>query len=129
MDERTGGGRTAPKQIPAPPGYARRMAVSASAGNDDSRLASALASYGVIGAAADSDLLTIARLAARICDVPTATVNLLDVAEQHSVATFGFPGESVPREQSFCATTVALDEPLHIADARLDARLTFTICA
>lgn len=98
------------------------MAAPTGGGVDDSRLASALASYGVIGAAADSDLLMIARLAARICDVPTATVNLLDAVEQHNVATFGFPEESMPREQSFCATTVTMDEQLHIADARLDAR-------
>lgn len=102
--------------LPLRPAYARQMPAG------ETRLTSALASYGVIGAAADSDLLTIARLAARICGVPTATVNLLDEVEQHSVAPYGYAGGSVPREQSFCATTVQLREPVHVPDARLDAR-------
>ncbi len=87
-------------------------------------LNAAIASYGVVGSAADDDLLTIARLAARICDVPTATVNLLDATEQHSVATFGFPKSSIPRAESFCDTTVRLDHQLHISNATLDARFS-----
>lgn len=82
-----------------------------------------LTPYGLIGAPEDSDLQAIARLAAYICGVPTATVNLLDNVQQHNVGTHGFVGQSQPVEQSFCQHTVRLDAPLHIPDARLDPRV------
>ena len=82
----------------------------------------ALEPYGLVGAAEDPDLAALARLAARICRVPTATVNLLDSASQHSVATFGFAPESIPVAHSVCRTTVGLSEPLHVRDLRADPR-------
>ena len=82
-----------------------------------------LAPYGLLGAPEDTDLKAIARLAARICGVPTATVNLLDSASQHNVATHGFPRKSAPVEESICQHTIRMDAPLHIRDARVDPRV------
>ncbi len=82
----------------------------------------ALSSYELIGAAEDHDLHSIARLAAHICDVPTATVNLLSDTVQHCIATEGFDRMSVPVTESICNTTVTLDRPLHISDLSQDPR-------
>lgn len=89
---------------------------------DPQAVDAALASYDVIGQATDADLQAIARLAAQVCGVPTATVNLLDSTAQHQVATAGFTGGSAPLSESMCATTVQLAEPVHLRDARLDPR-------
>lgn len=80
----------------------------------------ALEPYGLVGTPEDSDLKAIARLAAHICGVPTATVNLLDTVSQHSVATYGFERSTVPVGDSFCQHTVRRDTPLYISDARTD---------
>jgi signal transduction histidine kinase len=74
--------------------------------------------FGLVDAPEDPELAAIARLAARICGVPTATVNLLDDVLQHNVATYGFERRSGPVEESFCQHTVRMDTPLYITDAR-----------
>lgn len=78
--------------------------------------------FGVIGAAEDRDLQMIARLAAQICGVPTAAVNLLDEVEQHSIAAFGHERGVVPLAESFCAHTIGADLPVYVQDARADER-------
>ena len=52
-------------------------------------LPSSLEPFGVLGTSEDPDLRSIARLAAQICDVPSAAVNLLDDTWQHMVAAEG----------------------------------------
>lgn len=79
-------------------------------------------SYGVLDAPEDDDLHAIARLAAHICGVPTATVNLIDDVHQHQVATEGFAGGRSTRAQSMCAVTAELADPVHLSDARTDPR-------
>jgi signal transduction histidine kinase len=78
--------------------------------------------YDLVGRPEDPDLKRLARLAALLCGVPNATVNLLDDEQQHNIATEGFARGSVPREDSMCSRTVLLDEPVHLRDAREDAR-------
>ena len=85
--------------------------------------AEVLAPFGLLNAPEDADLAAIARLAAHICGVPTATINLLDEALQHNVATYGFERSSGPVEDSFCQHTVRMQTPLYIADAREDPRV------
>jgi diguanylate cyclase (GGDEF)-like protein/PAS domain S-box-containing protein len=51
----------------------------------------------------DAELAAVVRVAAAVAGVPCATVNLLDVSEQHQVAPHGFPGCASPREESLCA--------------------------
>ena len=83
---------------------------------------SPLLPYDLVGRPEDPDLKRLARLAALLCGVPTATVNLLDDEQQHNIATEGFVRGSVPREDSMCSRTVLLDEPVHLRDARDDPR-------
>ncbi|MFN2521914.1 MAG: ATP-binding protein [Mycobacteriales bacterium] len=83
---------------------------------------SPLARYDLVGRPEDADLKRLARLAALLCGVPTATVNLLDDEHQHNVATEGFARAVSAREESMCSRTVVLDGPVHLRDARDDPR-------
>jgi signal transduction histidine kinase len=83
---------------------------------------SLLDQYGVVGLPEDPELHSIARLAAHVCGVPSAAVNLIDATSQHMVAAEGAERGVTPREDSMCATTVLLDEPVHVPDARTDPR-------
>ena len=87
-------------------------------------LAGALDEYGVVGMPEDPDLHSIARLAAHVCGVPSAAVNLIDDTSQHMVAAEGAERGVTPREDSMCATTVLFDAPVHVPDARLDERFS-----
>jgi signal transduction histidine kinase len=78
--------------------------------------------YGVVGSPEDAELHAIARLAAHICGVPSAMVNLLDDREQHTVAAERFELGTVAREQSMCATTLSEATPVHVPDATRDPR-------
>jgi signal transduction histidine kinase len=78
--------------------------------------------YDVVGLPEVPELHSIARLAAHVCGVPSAAINLLDETAQHMVAAEGAERGVTPREDSMCATTVQLDAPVHVADARLDER-------
>lgn len=68
------------------------------------------------------DLDAVARLAATICGVPNATVNLISAEHQHQVATAGFVGGVSPRSAAMCDVTINEAEPVHVSDARLDPR-------
>lgn len=78
--------------------------------------------YGLDEGPTDPELQQVARLAAAVCGVPTATVNLLDPDLQHQVATVGFDGASTDRADSLCDVTARLDAPVHLRDARDDPR-------
>ncbi len=81
-----------------------------------------LAEHGLEGSAVDPELAQVARLAAALCGVPLATVNLLDDAAQHQVATHGFAGASSPRREAMCDVTAREPAPVFVRDARLDPR-------
>jgi signal transduction histidine kinase len=85
-------------------------------------LAKQIAAYGVVGEPEDLELHAIARLAAQICGVPSAMVNLLTDDEQHTVAAQSFPLGTAAREDSMCATTLRLATSVHVHDARSDPR-------
>lgn len=68
------------------------------------------------------DLEAVARLAAKICGVPNATVNLISAEHQHQVATAGFVGSLSPRGTAMCNVTIDEPHPVHVSDARLDPR-------
>lgn len=81
-----------------------------------------LARYGVVGTPEDPDLKRIVRLATQVCGVRHAAVNLLDDAVQVQAATEGFVRGVAPRDESLCQVSVTLDQPVHLRDARDDAR-------
>ncbi|MBC7633161.1 SpoIIE family protein phosphatase, partial [Aeromicrobium sp.] len=62
------------------------------------------------------------RLAQTAFDVPISTVTLIDRDRAYFKSCVGFDIVEVPRESTFCARTVLIDEPMIVNDARLDPR-------
>jgi signal transduction histidine kinase len=78
--------------------------------------------YGVVGAPPRRDLEALVALAAQICDVPTAAINLITASEQVQVATYGMDAAVCSREDSMCAAVLHESEPVIVPDASLDVR-------
>jgi signal transduction histidine kinase len=64
----------------------------------------------------------VVELAAYVCGVPNAVVNIITAREQHQIAAVGIDPNVCAREDSMCATSIVVPEPLMIPDARLDPR-------
>lgn len=81
-----------------------------------------LAEYGILTDPGGRDLQALVDLAAMICDVPTAAINLISSDSQHQVATAGFDPSICARSDSMCAAV--LDEPGTVIaeDASVDPR-------
>ncbi|HBR87893.1 MAG TPA: histidine kinase [Microbacterium sp.] len=81
-----------------------------------------IASYGVIGAPPEPDLEGLVQLAATVCGVSTAVINIIDDRFQHQIAAVGFTPAVCAREDSMCA--VVFQHPGHVVvpDAREDDR-------
>lgn len=82
----------------------------------------AIADYRVIGMPTEPDLEGLVQLAATVCAVPTAVINIIDDRFQHQIAAVGFTPAICSREDSMCA--VVFQDPGHVVipDAREDAR-------
>lgn len=63
-----------------------------------------------------------AQLAAALCRVPTAAINLIDADRQWSKAAVGQDKTQDPRAFSFCAHAILQPDLLVVPDARRDAR-------
>lgn len=81
-----------------------------------------IADYRVLGEPPSADLQGLVQLAATMCDVSTAVINIIDDRFQHQVASVGFEPATCTREDSMCA--VVFREPGHVVvtDARADER-------
>jgi diguanylate cyclase (GGDEF)-like protein len=90
-------------------------------GQDDARVA-ALHAYGVLDQPPAPDLDAAARLAAYVCGVPTAAINLIDADRQWQAATYGGERGQVARESSLCAHVVTGVEVVYSPDAAKDPR-------
>ena len=88
----------------------------------------AIADYGVIGTRRvigqgfDEDLQGLVEIAAQVCGVPQAAINLIDHRQQHQVATVGLEPSACSTEDSMCATILTSPGPVHVPDAREDSR-------
>jgi signal transduction histidine kinase len=82
----------------------------------------AVAEYVPAGAAAPPDLDAIVRLAAYVCGVPHAAVNIIDADLQQQIAAYGVEPAVCAREDSMCAVTLGEHGSVVVADARLDPR-------
>ncbi len=84
----------------------------------------AIAEYRVVGRAPEADLEGLVQLAATVCNVSTAVINIIDDRMQHQIAAVGFSPAVCSREDSMCA--VVFQEPGHIVvpDARRDERFS-----
>jgi signal transduction histidine kinase len=81
-----------------------------------------IAQYRVIGEPPEPDLQGLVELAATVCHVPTAVINILDDRMQHQVAAVGMQAASCAREDSMCAAVISDRRRVVVADARLDPR-------
>lgn len=82
----------------------------------------AIAQYRVIGEPTEPDLQGLVELAATVCGVPTAVINIIDDRMQHQVAAVGVQAASCAREDSMCAAVISDPRRVVVADARLDPR-------
>ncbi|NUR08331.1 MAG: GAF domain-containing sensor histidine kinase [Nocardioidaceae bacterium] len=78
--------------------------------------------YGVLGAPPRRDLEALVALAAQICDVPRAAINLITSTEQVQVAAVGMEPGICSRDDSMCAAVLDEDAPVILSDARADPR-------
>ncbi len=65
-----------------------------------------------------------ALLAAELCRVPTAAINLVDADRQWSKAAVGQDKKQDPRAVSFCAHTILQPDLMVVPDARSDTRFS-----
>ena len=82
-----------------------------------------LASYGVLDTEPEAAFENLVRVAARVADVPTAMVTLLDEHRQWFKARIGFEASVTDRDgASFCEHVVRTERELEVVDARTDPR-------
>jgi signal transduction histidine kinase len=82
----------------------------------------AIDEYEVVGRRPEPELQRLVELAAAVCDVPTAVINIIDDRHQHQVAAVGLAASVCAREDSMCARVLADPHPVAVPDARLDER-------
>lgn len=81
-----------------------------------------LGRYGVLDSGPSRDLQALVGIAAQICAVPNAAINLITSTHQHQVATFGFEAAICMREDSMCAVVLERPEPVIVRNAAMDER-------
>lgn len=88
---------------------------------EEQRLA-ALARYGVLDTPRERSFDEIAALAAKLCEVPIAVVNLVGGGRQFFKAEVGLGVRETPIESSFCAQAILEEDFLLVPDAAQDPR-------
>ena len=89
--------------------------------NEAERLA-ALQSYRILDSAAEALYDDITQLAAYICQVPIATISLVDEKRQWFKSRVGLSVQETPRDVAFCAHAILQPQPLIVHDATQDQR-------
>lgn len=82
----------------------------------------AIAEYRLLGEAPEPDLQSLVELAAALCGVPTAVINIIDDRKQHQVAAIGLDPSVCSREDSMCAVVFRSPGHVVVPDARDDER-------
>jgi signal transduction histidine kinase len=82
----------------------------------------ALWRYDVLGRAPGRELQALVDIAAQVCAVPTAAINLITSTEQQQVATTGFEPSICAREDSMCAAVLEHTDRVVVPDASTDDR-------
>ncbi len=80
--------------------------------------------YEVMEASPGRELQALVDLAAQVCEVPTAAINLITGTEQRQIATYGFDASICAREDSMCAAVIGEADAVVVADASLDPRFS-----
>ncbi len=78
--------------------------------------------HDVLDSGPPRDLQALVDLAAQICHVPRAAINLVTATEQHSVATAGFEPVVCARADSLCALVLTEPGIVVVRDASRDLR-------
>src|SRR3954453_17346023 len=76
-----------------------------------------IATYAVLGEPPRRDLQALVALAAQVCDVPSAVINLITASEQVQVAAVGMDPSVCAREDSMGAAVLHEAEPVIVPDA------------
>lgn len=81
-----------------------------------------IAAYGTMRPASEPDLDGLVQLAATVCGVPHATVNIIDDRWQYEVATTDADAGMCAIDDSMCAVVLADAQHVVVPDARTDER-------
>ncbi|MER7280850.1 ATP-binding protein [Dactylosporangium sp. NPDC000244] len=90
--------------------------------DDEQERLKSLAGYGIVGGPPLPDLPSVVELAAYVCGVPNAVVNIISASQQIQMAAFGFEANACSREDSMCAITMVEPETVVVRDATQDPR-------
>jgi PAS domain S-box-containing protein len=81
-----------------------------------------LRDYALDSLAGDSELASIAKFTAKLCDVPVALVSLVEEERQRFLAAEGLEATETPRDISFCGHAMLGEGLMQVPDAALDPR-------
>lgn len=88
----------------------------------DPAVDAAIARYGALEEPGGRDLEALAELAALVCGVPNAAINLITRDHQHQIAAAGIDPSVCAREDSMCAVVLADTSTVVSPDASKDPR-------
>jgi signal transduction histidine kinase len=91
-------------------------------GEPEQRRSALLEQYAVLTEPPGRDLQALVELAAQLCEVPTAALNIVTRSHQHQIATTGVDPSVCAREDSMCAAVLDNRSAVVTSDAREDAR-------
>jgi GAF domain-containing protein len=89
--------------------------------NEAQRLA-ALRAYNILDSAPEQLYDDVVKLVTYVCQVPMATISLVDEHRQWFKSRIGVEDQETSREISFCAHTILGNKPLMVRDATEDPR-------
>jgi GAF domain-containing protein len=92
------------------------------ANEQEKRRLAALREYRILDTGKEQAFDDLIRVAACICQVPMATISLVDESRQWFKAAIGIDATETPRNISFCTHTILGEEPMIIGDATQDSR-------
>ncbi len=98
------------------------MTGSATSTTTDAQRDEVLRRYRVHDLGPRRQLQALADLAALVCDVPMAAINLIGTTDQHRVATVGIERQVCSSHDTMCSVSMSQAQPVLVPDARLDAR-------
>ncbi len=81
-----------------------------------------IAQYELLDGPAPDDLAGLVELAANVCGVPKAVINIIDDHHQHQVASVGFAPGVCSRKDSMCTAVLVEKQQIEVPDARFDDR-------
>ena len=89
---------------------------------DEAARLAALDATGLVDSAAEAVFDRLTWLATQVTDSPIAMLTLVDEHRQWFKSRVGVGFAETPRDMAFCSHTILRDEPMMVADTRLDTR-------